>query len=213
MSKNKFYVVWKGRETGVFTDWTEVSKLIKGFRNAEYKGFANKESAELEFQLGSPSGRSKINEVKVSEKPEGASSKTKAPDYECLTVDGSYLGSKNMMQYRCVWNASGEEVFGTKPILGGNQNIAEFLALVGAMKYRVVTKQYDLHIYSDSKTALSWVRNKKIKSTYDLGQLDEIVQNRIYGALEFISKSGVAKNLFKWESALWGEIPADYGRK
>lgn len=213
MAKNKFYVVWKGRDTGIFTSWSEVNELIKGFSGAEYKSYADQETAELEFSLGSPKGRSNDENHTTTKLKEEPSDDHKAPDHECLTVDGSYLGGKKIMQYRCVWNQSKEEVFSTKPIEGGNQNIAEFLALVGAMKYRVSTKQYDLHIYSDSQTALSWVRNCKIKSSYDLSQLDEVVQERIYGALKFIAKSGVRKNLYKWDSALWGDIPADYGRK
>ncbi|EGR2227503.1 ribonuclease H family protein [Vibrio parahaemolyticus] len=213
MAKNKFYVVWKGRDTGIFTSWSEVNELIKGFSGAEYKSYADQETAELEFSLGSPKGRSNDENHTTNKLKEEPSDDHKAPDYECLTVDGSYLGGKKIMQYRCVWNQSKEEVFSTKPIEGGNQNIAEFLALVGAMKYRVSTKQYDLHIYSDSQTALSWVRNCKIKSSYDLSQLDEVVQERVYGALKFIAKSGVRKNLYKWDSALWGDIPADYGRK
>ncbi|MBU2895701.1 RNase H1/viroplasmin domain-containing protein [Vibrio hepatarius] len=49
MAKNKFYVVWKGRETGIFTSWSEVNELIKGFSGAEYKGYADRGTAELEF--------------------------------------------------------------------------------------------------------------------------------------------------------------------
>ncbi|ELP5901927.1 ribonuclease H family protein [Vibrio vulnificus] len=213
MSKNKFYVVWKGRETGVFTSWPEVNESIKGFSGAEYKGYADQETAELEFSLGSPKGRSNDQSHTTPQIKEESSSAPNAPDYECLTVDGSYLGKKKIMQYRCVWSQSKEEVFSSKPIEGGNQNIAEFLALVGAMKYRVSTKQYDLHIYSDSQTALSWVRNCKIKSSYDLSKLDEVVQDRVHRALKFIIKSDVRQNLYKWDSALWGDIPADYGRK
>ena len=37
MPKQKFYVVWKGRKTGVFTSWAECEKQVKGFVGAEFK--------------------------------------------------------------------------------------------------------------------------------------------------------------------------------
>ncbi|MDD3630472.1 MAG: RNase H1/viroplasmin domain-containing protein, partial [Bacteroidales bacterium] len=38
MSKNKFYVVWIGREQGIFDSWEECKKQIDGFAGAKYKG-------------------------------------------------------------------------------------------------------------------------------------------------------------------------------
>ena len=44
MSK-KYYVVLKGRQTGIFEDWNECEKSIKGFSGAEFKSFKNYDDA------------------------------------------------------------------------------------------------------------------------------------------------------------------------
>jgi len=50
MPKQKYYVVWKGRKTGVFTTWQECSAQVTGFTGAEYKSFENYEAANAAFQ-------------------------------------------------------------------------------------------------------------------------------------------------------------------
>ncbi len=50
MPKQKYYVVWKGRKTGVFTTWQECSAQVTGFNGAEYKSFENREAAEIAFK-------------------------------------------------------------------------------------------------------------------------------------------------------------------
>ena len=47
--KKKFYVVWKGKETGVFDSWDKCKKQIEGFTGAQYKSFATKEAAVNAF--------------------------------------------------------------------------------------------------------------------------------------------------------------------
>ena len=37
----KYYAVRKGREIGIFTDWSECEKQIKGYSGAEFKSFFN----------------------------------------------------------------------------------------------------------------------------------------------------------------------------
>lgn len=46
----KFYVVWKGRETGIFTDWNTCNKHVKGFAGAKYKSFKTRVEAETAFR-------------------------------------------------------------------------------------------------------------------------------------------------------------------
>jgi len=48
MSK-KFYVVWKGAKTGVFTTWPEVQQHTAGRSDAQYMGFESKAAAEQAF--------------------------------------------------------------------------------------------------------------------------------------------------------------------
>ncbi len=46
----KYYVVWQGRETGIFTDWDTCKKNIDKFAGAKYKSFKTRDEAETAFQ-------------------------------------------------------------------------------------------------------------------------------------------------------------------
>lgn len=48
MSK-KFYVVWKGAKTGVFSTWSEVQSHTQGRSDAQFMGFPSKVEAEVAF--------------------------------------------------------------------------------------------------------------------------------------------------------------------
>jgi ribonuclease HI len=54
----KFYVVWQGRETGIFTDWSTCKKQIEKFAGARYKSFKTLGEAESAFQGHSASSSS-----------------------------------------------------------------------------------------------------------------------------------------------------------
>lgn len=49
MSK-KHYVIWKGKQTGIFDTWGAVQSLVVGMNNAQYMGFPSKEEAEIAFK-------------------------------------------------------------------------------------------------------------------------------------------------------------------
>ena len=46
MVKNKFYAVKKGNKTGIFSSWEECQEAIKGFPNADFKGFLTLEESQ-----------------------------------------------------------------------------------------------------------------------------------------------------------------------
>lgn len=50
----KFYVVWTGRQTGVFTDWPTTHRQVDKFAGARYKSFATRAEAERAFAGGAP---------------------------------------------------------------------------------------------------------------------------------------------------------------
>lgn len=49
---SKFYVVWQGRETGIFTDWATCKKQVEKFPGAKYKSFESRAEAERAFGVG-----------------------------------------------------------------------------------------------------------------------------------------------------------------
>jgi len=103
----------------------------------------------------------------------------------------------------------GEVIFFQDPIDGGNNNIGEFLAIVEALRFAAKHK-LDCPIYSDSRTAIAWVRNGKVRSkAMEEGKTSERVNRRIWKALKWLHDN----EILMWQTRRWGEIPADFGRK
>ena len=50
-AKNKYYVVWRGRLTGIFDSWEECRKQTEGYEGAQYKGYPTLELAEAAHKL------------------------------------------------------------------------------------------------------------------------------------------------------------------
>ena len=121
-----------------------------------------------------------------------------------IAVDGSCV-KNGMCYYRGVNMKTGEELFHVDIGLATN-NIAEFLAICHAVWY--CEKNFiDGFIFTDSKTAMSWVRRGKVNTT----SKDELVIERIKNAIKFIK--GKKIKLKKWDTRSLGEIPADFGNK
>ncbi|HEV7443334.1 MAG TPA: ribonuclease H family protein [Steroidobacteraceae bacterium] len=50
----KFYVVWAGRKTGVFTDWATTHQHVDKFPGARFKSFPSHAEADQAFRAGRP---------------------------------------------------------------------------------------------------------------------------------------------------------------
>jgi ribonuclease HI len=50
----KFYVVWAGRKTGVFTEWATTHAQVDRFPGAKFKSFATRAEAVQAFDAGAP---------------------------------------------------------------------------------------------------------------------------------------------------------------
>jgi len=48
----KFYVVWSGRQTGVFTDWATTQRAVDKYAGARFKSFPTRAEAERAFGRG-----------------------------------------------------------------------------------------------------------------------------------------------------------------
>jgi ribonuclease HI len=55
----KFYVVWAGRKTGVFTDWATTQLQVDKFPGARFKSFPSRAEADQAFQAGRPASVSR----------------------------------------------------------------------------------------------------------------------------------------------------------
>lgn len=197
----KYYVVWRGHKTGIFDTWDECKKQVENYPSPQYKSFPNLAQAELAFSK-SPSFFTK----------QIASPKNPNIEANSICVDAACSGNPGIMEYRGVDTLSKKEIFRKGPYREGTNNIGEFLALVHGIAYLTKSKQ-DKIIYTDSATAMAWVRNKKAKTkleeTTDNTELFTLIQR----AENYLRNSNYTIDIRKWDTEHWGEIPADFGRK
>jgi ribonuclease HI len=67
------------------------------------------------------------------------------------------------MELRGVIADTGTQVFHRGPYIDGTNNIGEFLAIVLGLAY-LQQQNLPWALYSDSKTAIAWVRQKQCKT-------------------------------------------------
>ncbi|MGM0915853.1 MAG: ribonuclease H family protein [Pseudomonadota bacterium] len=83
----KFYVVWVGRQTGIFTSWEECSRQVKGYPKARFKSFPSREAAEAAFSKG-PVGAAPARQGEASGTPAKRPPRRKAPTPSGTSVAG-----------------------------------------------------------------------------------------------------------------------------
>lgn len=213
MSKNKskYYVVWVGQNPGIYESWQKCQEQIKGFPNARYKSFKSLEEAELAF---SGSALEHMSSTKKS------STITKGLEFfkdeieeNSICVDAACSNNPGLMEYRGVNTWTKDEIFRIGPLEDGTNNIGEFLALVHALALLKQENDNEKVVYTDSKTAMSWVRNKKVKSTLQKTGKNNTIFILLERAIKWLQKNQYKNQILKWNTEKWGEIPADFGRK
>ncbi|NLN95040.1 MAG: ribonuclease H [Bacteroidales bacterium] len=209
MKNNKFYTVWIGRVPGVYQDWETCSEQVNGFKGAKYKSFPSLQEAEAAFQAGPDNYF--IKELKQ----EKASWKTLAegrPEANSISVDAACSGNPGVMEYRGVYTETGTEIFHQGPFQKATNNIGEFLAIVHALAW-LKKNDLELPVYTDSRTAIIWLKNKEVKTKLVRTEENEKVFELIQRALYWLDTNHYNVLVMKWNTNLWGENPADFGRK
>ena len=208
--KKKYYTVWKGHHTGVFESWEDCKAQIKDFVGAQYKSFSTLEAAKTALKgnykdyIGKSNFKSELSKVQLK--------KIGQPNYNSISVDAASSGNPGIMEYRGVNTKTGEELFKQGPFEESTNNIGEFLALVHALAL-LKDKNSDRIIYTDSRTAMSWVKNKTVKTNLERSDKNKPVFDLVDRALAWLKNNDFSTVIVKWETKAWGEIPADFGRK
>ena len=211
MSKKKFYVVWKGRKTGVFTSWNVCKRQIDGFEAAQYKSFANLEEAEIASKKSYDDYKGKNTKTVTLSSVE--KEKFGKPILESISVDAACAGNPGKMEYRGVFTHSKKQIFLMGPFQKGTNNIGEFLALVHGIALLKSKKKEDIPIYSDSKIAMNWIKQKRCKTNMNFDASNKDLLDLIKRAEKWLKENTFKNPILKWETKAWGEIPADFGRK
>lgn len=205
--KSKYYVVWVGQNPGIYDNWTDCQLQIKSFPGAKYKSFKTKDEAERAF-----SGAYKDAIERKA--------KIESPDFEkfkieknSISVDAACSGNPGIMEYRGVITTTGEEIFKKGPYKNGTNNIGEFLALVHGLALLKRQGDSKTKIYTDSRTALSWIRHRRVKTVLRKDRDNEVLFIMIDRAIKWLKSNDYKTEIIKWDTKNWGEIPADFGRK
>ncbi|MDD2695377.1 MAG: ribonuclease H family protein [Anaerolineales bacterium] len=212
----KYYVVWAGRQVGVFTTWEECAQQVSGYPGARYRAFASRAEAQAAFRMGYARFQKAMaaGGVVISAGTQGAGRGKQAaqPLRESYSVDAACSGNPGRLEYRCVHNPTRREVFREGPFENGTNNIGEFLALVQAL---ILLKRKGIPdpVYSDSKIARGWVKRKQCKTKLAPDRSNRKLFDRIARAEAWLRENDAPNPVLAWDTEAWGEIPADFGRK
>ncbi len=209
MTKQKYYVVWKGRKPGVYSHWDICKAQVDGFQGAQYKSFATKAEAEAAYRQNHVNLKGKTPS-RVLTPINFTAHESAHPD--AVAVDAACSGNPGPLEYRGVHLLTGQTIFHQGPYAEGTNNIGEFLAIVHAL---VRFQQMESHapIYSDSENALLWIKLKRCRTKLHRTTRNVEIFDLIARGEKWLAENTYQNPILKWKTDQWGEIPADFGRK
>lgn len=207
MPKNKCYTVWVGHVPGVYNTWEEARRQVQGFPQAKYKAFPSRAEALAAFK-----GRYADYVAAAPAAPRSAAQAGPVVT-PSISVDAACSGNPGDMEYRGVDTATRQELFRQGPFAMGTNNIGEFLAIVHALALLDRQGRHDLPIYTDSRNAMLWVKAGKCRTKLEPVAANAPLFDRIQRAEQWLASHARRNPILKWETKVWGEIPADFGRK
>jgi len=203
----KYYTVWAGHMPGVYDSWDACQRQIKNYAGAKYKSFKTRKEAEKALSDSYEKHIGKTAKAKKQLNPNHGSIIK-----DSVSVDAACSGNPGTMEYRAVHTGTKKEIFYQGPFKDGTNNIGEFLALVHALALFKKLKNNTV-IYTDSRTAMSWVKKKKVKTTLTKNENNTILFDLMDRAIQWLNENTFTNQIIKWDTKNWGEIPADFGRK
>ncbi len=210
-SKQKYYVVWKGNNPGIYDNWPDCKKQIDGYTGAIFKSFTNSKIATEAF-ANNPEKYIGDNYIEPTMLEKYKNANIGFPIQKSISVDAACAGNPGILEYQGVDTRTKKKLFHQGPFPKGTVNIGEFLALVHGLAY-LKQQNSNIPIYSDSKTAIAWVRRKAINTKLERNKQTEALFKLVDRAIFWLKNNNFDNKILKWETAYWGEIPADFGRK
>ena len=192
----------------MYSSWEKCLAEVKNYPAAKYKSFPSREEAEEAFRSGPETTKTSASRRAPLKKP--ASEKI---IHQSISVDAACSGNPGLMEYRGVWTDDKSEIFHFGPQRDGTNNIGEFLAIVHALALLEKKNDPATPIYTDSKTAMAWVKKKKANTKLQPGRYNGELFDMISRAEKWLKEHTWKNPILKWDTENWGEIPADFGRK
>lgn len=140
----KYYAVKEGRVPGIYTNWDECQKQIKGYSNAKYKSFEEYDDAYeyLSNEVGNTSNNNEIPRL-------------------IIYVDGSYNENTNEYALGAVIIHNGNIIkqshkFNNKAAATMRNVAGEIEGAMYAMDYAIAKQEPEVHIYYDYAGIEKW---------------------------------------------------------
>lgn len=119
-----------------------------------------------------------------------------------IATDGTHSTRERSTSFRAVDLSSGRELF-RESVGNWTNNVGEFLGIVAAVKYMIEHPEAPRVIYSDSKTAITWYRDRRTASSR---RCPALLKAEIF--LKVMEEKIRDIRLEYWDNRLWGENPA-----
>ncbi len=136
---------------------------------------------------------------------------------DCSKFGGSLIGPTEWQGVLFSRTGEWQDIFHSPLYERGHNNLGEFLAIIDACQRLERGELKCVTLWSDSKTALSWFRTGKIRTTIDVdGQCDSAFAAAVNDARKWLESSNRPKwfaMMSRWDTSARGENPADFGRK
>jgi ribonuclease HI len=200
--KKKYYAIIGGKDQGLHYDtWNNIELKVNGNSGVYSKCLEQDKIAAMDYF---EKHKLAISEVKQDIKE---STVVSIPEHGNV-VDGACNQNTGEFQYQ-VFDLNTQSIKHTsKPYLNGTNNIAEFFAIICALRAFAKTKS-NYPIYSDSTTAIKWVKDRCCNTKVN----DRELLMKISEQIEWLRSNNCPNPILKWETKIWGENPADFGRK
>ena len=216
----KYYVVWVGQDPGVYDNWEDCELQVKNFPGARYKSFPNREAAVEAYRAGSEDSLGIAKAIvrhlaATADKPRDYTS-IPGVRLDAIAVAGACAGNPGRMEYRAVRLADNKELFrvGADGRYTGTNNIAEYLAIIHLAAALKKKGDFTTPIYTDSRNTLAWLRRGRSRTTLAENDATRPTLELLRRADKWLAENGPIRNpILKWQTEIWGEIPADFGRK
>ncbi|MCZ4337066.1 ribonuclease H family protein [Shewanella colwelliana] len=159
---SKYYVVWAGRETGIFTSWPQTKALVDGFAGARYKSFSTEAEAKTAFSKGANFSTKPKSKIPTKNASQPSNSALPDSDVDIYTDGGCEpnpgKAGSGLALYR---RGRLAELWYGLYNANGTNNTAELNALHQAllMAKTELNAGNSVHIHSDSQYSLNCITN------------------------------------------------------
>lgn len=120
MAKQKYYVVWEGKQPGVYSTWAECQAQTDHYTGAKYKSYESKAAADTAYKAGwkgnwgtgpTSSGAGAKSKTANSWSRSASVETSEEIDYDSISVDVGTRGNPGPVEYKGVDTQTGDIIF------------------------------------------------------------------------------------------------------